>query len=169
MEPFFDWAWRALLTAIVAGNFFWIKKWMKDRETWEKEHGTDHKKKDEEYLRAGGLVTRDKFFDFCDGIRAKCSLIPRVDGLCMWKGEIISKGGIMSKDEYRESEDKLATKLITGIRELFNEHNQIVDQRLGAIKGVIDANAKNLDLVVKRQGEVVTRIDQHLANHSKKE
>lgn len=164
MGTFFEWAWRIILTGLVAGNIFWVKRWINAREKWEDKH----QEKEETYLKEGGIVTRDKFFEFCGGMMAKCPLFDRVSHIINWKTEIFSKGGAMTKDDHSLSEEKLVTRFISGVKDFFSEHNRMVDDRLAGIKTVIEANAKNVDLVMKGQLDISQRIDQHLEAHAKK-
>ena len=154
MNSILDWIWRAGLTLLVAGNIFWIKRWITKREKWEEVH--DQRIAD--YAVEGNLVTRDRFFDFCEKVRQGCAVI----GIANWKDDILSKGGVMTKDEAHDGFGKISQDILGSIERLFSEHDKREEANLRGIRETIDANADKLDLVIKRQEAVVSRIDHHI-------
>ena len=154
MSPIIEWLWRGFLTLLVAGNIFWIKRWIGKREKWEEEHD----RRLMMYANEGNIVTRDKFFDFCEKVRRNCPVIDMVS----WRNGILSKGGVMSKDEAHGYFGNLSRDILSSIERLFSEHDQKTEATVEGIKTQIDANAGKLDLVIKRQQEVVSRIDHHI-------
>ena len=61
----------------------------------------------------------------------------------------------MSKDEFVEKIDISRQKILHGVKEVLEVYNKNAEANFNAIRSTIDANAQKLDLVVKRQQEVV--------------
>jgi len=61
----------------------------------------------------------------------------------------------VSKDEFAEKIDISRQKILHGVKEVLEVYNKNAEANFNAIRSTIDANAQKLDLVVKRQQEVV--------------
>ena len=61
----------------------------------------------------------------------------------------------MSKDEFVEKIDISSQKILHGVKKLQEAYNKNAEANFNSIRSTIDANAQKLDLVVKRQQEVV--------------
>ena len=61
----------------------------------------------------------------------------------------------MSKDEFVEKIDISRQKILHGVKEVLEVYNKNAEANFNAIRSTVDANAQKLDLVVKRQQEVV--------------
>jgi len=61
----------------------------------------------------------------------------------------------VSKDEFVEKIDISRQKILHGVKEVLEVYNKNAEANFNAIRSTIDANAQKLDLVVKRQQEVV--------------
>lgn len=155
MAVWIEWAFRTLLILLVAGNLFWIKRWIQRVEEWQRNHDKRVEIDVKEQLKAGGLVTRDLWFEFCQGVRDKCPILL----LTSWKEAISNEGGVMTRKDWDEERGKDEERLIKGIERLFSEHDGKVEAIVGGLKQTIEANAGKMDLVIKRQNEVVQRID----------
>ena len=159
MDPILHWIWQIVLSAFVAVvgvlikiNTYWVKKWMKQREDWEKAHDT----KEQEFSSEGGVVTRDQFFGYCKD----CKVV------AMWNS-LLTKGGAVAKDEFLERMELSYDKLLAGVKDLLDAHNKNAEANFAAIHAEIAGNAEKLNLVANRQAEVVQRIDRHIDAHSK--
>jgi len=61
----------------------------------------------------------------------------------------------VSKDEFVEKIDISRQKILHGVKEVLEVYNKNAEANFNAIRSTVDANAQKLDLVVKRQQEVV--------------
>ena len=166
MDPVLHWIWQiglsvlgAVLSILLSTNIYWIKKWMRQREDWENKHDGKENGLDEE----GGVVTRDKFFGFCQN----CHMVGLLNPLKAGWETLLSKGGAMTREEVLERMDASADRLLEGVKNLLEAHQNSADANFKAIRAEIEGNAQKLNLVAARQGEVVLRIDKHLDSHAK--
>ena len=73
----------------------------------------------------------------------------------------------MVKDEFTERIEGITNKLLNGFKDLLDIQSKSTEANFAAIKAEIAGNAEKLDLVTKRQQEVVQRIDAHIDSHVK--
>lgn len=106
--------------------WFWVKRWIGEmdieKEAWKKE---------------GGLLTRDKFFEWCQNNREGCPAGKQIKAMMEWKNGVLEDGGFMPREEHtqicKEITREISNHFTDRIKELFDNHRQWVAQELKLI------------------------------------
>jgi len=125
------WLTQGLIFILFLVVWFWIKRWVNQQDDrW--------KKYEEEWMNQGGVVTRNKFFDWCLEGKSKCAALISYGTLIEWRNTMLSKGGPMVKEEFlalsKEMNKEVNEKFCERIDELFEHHREWVGQEMKLLR-----------------------------------
>ena len=84
--------------------------------------------------KEGGIVTREKYFQWCNENRMKCPAFSEVDIISRWKTNMLEKGGVLTKTEHEVLCQNITEKLMCRVDESFNRHREWVGDHLVLIQ-----------------------------------
>jgi hypothetical protein len=97
---------------------------------WLKKMSDDH----------GGLVTRDKFFEWCNKNQRECAACIEVKELADWRQGMSDKGGIVTREEMAQKLENVTDKVMNRITECFDHHRGWVDGKLNTMQASTEKN-----------------------------
>jgi hypothetical protein len=130
----FRWLLTGLITVLMILNFFWFKRWIGQQDEKWKTHEEQTKEQMDEWLRAGGVVTRENYYTWCQSQMSKCPACLGYRILTDWRNGMSDKGGIMLKTEGKELVKELTENFCEKIDQLFEHHREWVGQELKLLR-----------------------------------
>lgn len=150
-HPTLYWLTTGGITILFSIVTFWVKRWIGQQD-----------RQQEEWLKQGGVVTRERLEIFCNQSRSKCPAGAGFNLLCDWREGIMDKGGPLARNEHtaicKEITKEVANHFTDRIEELFNHHREWVGQEL---KLIIQEQSSLRDLVKRQIRVEANRWDQH--------
>jgi len=122
---------------------------------------SDLRKRKTDLEKEGGVVTRDKFFLWCEEKQSKCSssMNCKIEDIVEWRNAMFEKGGPVLSKDHDEICDKVTTKAAATfarmVDERFAHHRELVTAQLGEF-------GANLQ---RKLIEIVTRLGKDLPNN----
>jgi hypothetical protein len=145
------WLVTAGITVLFGIIAFWVKRWINMQDRLQ-----------EDWLRQGGVVTREKFGFLCEQARSNCIAGNSYGALCDWRENIMEKGGPLTKGEHtaicKEITKEVANHFSDRIEELFDHHREWVGQEL---KLIAQEQGSIRDLLKRQIKTEAGRWDQH--------
>ena|SRR3972149_8863317 len=130
------WLVTGLVTALMIVNWFWFKRWISQQD-----------KERQEWIRAGGLVTREMYFNWCKDQQGKCSALGAYRQLTDWRNAIADKGGILMTNEHsvicKEITKEVAERFCERLDEMLTYHREWVGQELKLLRLEIEKSQKS--------------------------
>ena len=121
------WLVQGLIVVLLIVVWFWFKRWINQQD--EERQG---------WVREGGLITREKYFNFCKDQQSRCPACGAYRILMEWRNGMLDKGGVMLKGEYlalsKEMTKEMTENFCERIDELFEHHRQWVGQELKLLR-----------------------------------
>ncbi len=78
---------------------------------------------------AGGIVTRDQHFEWCNSSRQKCPAVILLESMSGWRTEMLQRGGILTRQDHDEMCEHRDEKLLERVNECFLRHREwVADQ-----------------------------------------
>jgi len=126
-SQFLYWMMTGGVTLLMFVVLFWVKRWINARD-----------RQEEEWLRQGGIVTRERYYAWCEAQKTKCPAIVMAGTLSTWREGMVEKGGPLTKSEHtdlcKEITSEAADRFTEKLEELFKHHREWVSQELKIIQ-----------------------------------
>ena len=145
------WITTGSATVLFSIVTFWIKRWIGQQD-----------RQQEEWLRQGGVITREKLDIYCHASQKNCPAGIGYDTLCDWRENIMEKGGPLARNEHtaicKEITKEVANHFSDRIEELFDHHREWVGQEL---KLIAQEQGSIRNLIKSQMRTEAGRWDQH--------
>jgi hypothetical protein len=109
--------------------------------------------------KAGGFVTRDQYYDWCEPQHRKCreGFIYRIEEVEKWRNDITEKGGPLPKVEHDDLCERRTNKIWQQVEANLNHQREVIAGELKLIqvtlqRDVIDEIRKLKDEMNRRNG-----------------
>lgn len=139
------WAIQGITAILLVLNWFWIKRWITDREKWEEQHD---KKESEQFRisdKEGGVVTRDTWFRFCEQVRSNCPAIVGYKGLDAWRMKLFEEGGPVTQKSHKEICQDVVGGIGDKIDECFANNRDLVVRDIALMMAEIKIDRKTIE------------------------
>jgi len=130
----FRWLLTGLITVLMIVTWFFFKRWMAEQDGKWKNYEQEVKREKDEWLRAGGLVTREMYYAWCQVQQSKCPACVGYRVLTDWRNGMLDKGGVMLKSEGKEIIKEVTDGFCQRLDELFEHHREWVGQELKLLR-----------------------------------
>jgi hypothetical protein len=150
-----EWLWRGLISLLLVGNWYWVKRYIASNDKWKQ----DLDERSLAFEEKGGIVTRDKHFEWCKDAMTKCSAGPLAQSLTDWRQQMYEKGGALTKAEHTELCKEVAGVFGDRVSEIFSHHREIMAQEMKLVRTELSKDLLKSMADLKR--EIINEISQN--------
>ncbi len=156
MTNWIMWGVQGIVAILLAMNIFWLRryinKWDKREDEWEKQ---------------GGLITRDLYLAWCATNQAKCD----IHAVGLWREKLSDEGGVVTNKPHIASCKTAADSIMERINESFVHHRELIVKDIALVLVGTTADRKSIDEIkraTQKNEETLLSVEKRLERVSQK-